>query len=107
MTQDVYVKVNRRQLNSTANEVDNYVSLMKQKMTEAENEVNNTLLSAWSGLDASVFKKQWEKVKEEDSAYKKMLKALEIYAEELRYAEKQYRDAQIDAINRATGLPRW
>ena len=100
-----YIAVNRDKLTETAKAVENYSVTLKRKMQEAGNDVK-ALSASWEGKDFRQFTQQWEKATGGDSVYTKMVKALDSYAKYLRYAEAQYKDAQIKAINRANGLPR-
>jgi len=101
-----YIKVDHSEFASTASAVDSYVSLMKRKMSSAQSEVIN-LSSNWQGQDYTMFKNQWDKVTNGESTYHEMIKSLESYAKFLRYAGEKYKDAQIKAINRANGLPKY
>ncbi len=101
-----YIKVNHSKLESTAAEVDKYVTLLKKKMKNAQGEVS-TLSSSWQGSDFSQFKSEFDKVDNSDSTHNQMVKALESYAKYLRFAGNKYKDAQARAVNRANSLPRW
>ena len=103
---NTYININHKELGTAAKAVDNYVSSMARKIFVANGEVRNLLLG-WRGTDYSKFHKQWLKLTNEDSVYYNMRAALKGYASFLRYAEKQYRDAQINAVNRANGLPKY
>lgn len=100
-----YIKVDHSKFEPTAAAVDNYVSLLKSKMASADSEIN-TLSSSWQGIDFNRFNEQWKTVTNNDSTYYKMIKYFESYAGFLRTAGKKYKDAQINAYNRANGLPR-
>jgi len=101
-----YIKVDYSKLESTASAVDNYVTLMKNKMRSAQNEVT-VLSSSWQGSDFSQFKAEFDKVDNKDSTHTQMVESLESYSNFLKYAAGKYKDAQIKAINRANSLPRW
>lgn len=101
-----YIKIEHSKLNAAASEVEDYVALMKDRMSNAKGEVD-TLSSNWQGADFMQFKTRWNKVTGNDSTYFRMLQSLESYAQYLRYAETQYKNAQIKAINRANSLPRY
>ena len=101
-----YIKVNHSKFESTANAVDKYVTLMKNKMRNAQNEVA-TLSSTWQGTDYTQFKAAFDRVDNGDSTHVQMLKALESYSKYLRFAAEKYKKAQTDAVNRANNLPKW
>ena len=101
-----YIKVDHSEFASAASAIDTYVTLMKNKMLSADGEVN-TLSASWQGTDYNQFRTQWAMVTNGDSTYYKMLKSLESYAEYLRYAGDQYKQAQTNAVNRANSLPKY
>lgn len=101
-----YIKVDHSKFESTASAIDGYVKLMKNKMKNAQHEVV-ALSTTWQGSDFVQFRKEFDKVDNNDSTHIQMIKALESYARYLRYAAKKYKDAQARAVNRANGLPRW
>ena len=103
----MYIKVNHSEFETAASAIDSFVNdTMKKQMNNAEKEVDG-LAASWQGRDYMQFKSQWSKVTGSDSSYTKMLKALESYSKFLRYAAKQYKEAQARAVNRANGLPRY
>lgn len=101
-----YIKVDHSKFANAANEVDSFVTTMKNKMRSANGEIN-TLSSTWQGSDFTQFKAEWDKVDNENSTHTQMVKALESYAKFLRYAASKYKDAQARAVNRANSLPRY
>lgn len=101
-----YIKVDHSKCERAASAVDEYVTLMKDKMKSAQGEVI-TLSSTWQGSDFTQFKSQFDKVDNDDSTHTQMVKALESYANYLRYASVKYKDAQAKAVNRANSLPRY
>lgn len=101
-----YIKVDHSKFESTALDIDNYVSMMKKKMQIAQNEVTS-LSSSWQGTDFVQFRKNFDEVDNKSSVHVQMVKALESFSGYLRYAAKKYKEAQNRAINRANGLPRW
>ena len=101
-----YIKVDHSRFEAAANAIDTYVKSLKNNMNSAKSEVN-TMLSTWQGSDATVFKSKWDELTAADSTYKEMIKALETYADYLRFCAKEYKKAQTNAINRAEALPKW
>lgn len=101
-----YIKVDHSKFESAASAVDRYVNLMKNKMRSVQGEVN-TLSLSWQGSDFTYFKKEFNKVDNEDSTHSQMVKSMESYAKYLRFASSKYKDAQVRAVNRANNLPRW
>ena len=95
-----FIHVNHSKFETTATAIDNYIAKHKKNMTLANQEVT-TLSSNKQKKDYTEFQNQWNKVTEQKSTSQEMIKALENYAAFLRYAGKQYKDAQIDAVNRA------
>ena len=100
------IRVNHTILNRTADAVDTYVRNMNSKMNSANTAVS-TMLATWQGDDAKTFKVKWDTVDNADSTHGMMKKALESYSSFLRDAGSKYKNAQINAINRANGLPKW
>lgn len=100
-----YIKVNHKKLGQTASKIDGYVNKHKARMRKIDLEMN-LLRATWDGADYREVKRQWAEMQEGESTSGQMVKALENYAEFLRYAEGKYRDAQAKAINRANRL-RW
>lgn len=90
-------------METTAKSIDTYITKHHKKMTSAEQQVT-ALASTWQGDDSLAFKNQWGKLTSQDSTSKNMTKSLEKYAEFLRYAASQYKDAQSKAVNRANRL---
>lgn len=101
-----YINVDHSKFEDAASAIDTYVNSMKHKMTRAQFEVTY-LTNSWQGSDSLQFKTQFDKVDDDDSTHKKMIKALDSYAKYLRFAANKYKDAQARAVNRANGLPRW
>lgn len=101
-----YIKVNHRQLENTAAEIDAYVDVLKRKMNNAQSDVT-ALSSFWEGSDYIQFKSEFNKLDDKYSAHSQMIKALESYSNYLKAAAKKYKDAQSNAVNRANDLPRW
>lgn len=101
-----YIKVDHSKFGSAVSAIDTYVSQMKSKMGNANNEVN-LLSSSWQGADFTQFKTEWDKVTNKESTYSEMMKSLEAYSKYLKYAESKYKDAQSKAVNRANNLPRY
>lgn len=100
------IKVNHSKFDSTATAIENYNSLLTKKMGNA-NQSMTTLFSSWKGIDASTYKTKWDTLDGGDSVYYKMKKSLESYAKFLRAAGNKYKTAQINAVNRASRLPKW
>ncbi len=101
-----YIKVNHSKFEAAATEVEDYVDTLKSKMRSANGEID-TLASTWQGSDFTQFKTEWNKVDDGDSTHTQMVKSLESYAKFLRYAASKYKEAQIKAVNKANGLPRY
>lgn len=101
-----YIKVDYSKFETAASAIDTYIKQLKTKMSQADKEVL-TLATNWQGGDSTQFKTQWKKVTSNDSTYAQLIKSLESYAKYLRYAAKQYKDAQVKAVNRANGLPKY
>lgn len=98
-----HIKVNHSQFKAAADAIDTYISRHNKNMSAAGREV--TLLgSSWQGKDAAKFQQQWNRVDDHDSTSKNMTKALEQYADFLRFAAKEYKDAQAKAVNKANRL---
>ena len=101
-----YIKVDHSKFEDAASAVDSYVTLMKNKLRSAQGQVT-TLSLSWQGSDFAQFQTEFDKIDNDDSTHTQMVKAMESYANYLRFAANKYKDAQIRAINRANNLPRW
>lgn len=101
-----YIKVDHSKLKSTANAVDTYVKLLRDKMGLAQSEIE-ALSAGWEGQDYTQFLAAFDAIDNGDSTHAALIKALESYAEYLRYAGDKYRNTQASAINAANLLPRW
>jgi len=103
-----YIKVDHSKFGPAAQEIDQYIQEIKKQMKSAEGEVKDlTTGNGWQGTDAQAFQNQWKQATNNDSVYRQMIKALEAYADYLRFAQGKYRNAQANAINRANRLPRY
>lgn len=101
-----YIKVNHQKLETTASQVDSYVSAHKRNMNSMGNMVSG-LSSSWEGKDFTEVQNQWNEINAKDSSSGKMISSLENYADFLRYAAKKYKEVQTNAVNRANSLPRY
>lgn len=100
-----YIKVNHQDFEKTAQVIDRYVENHKSNMRKMDNEVK-ALSACWSGTDYSQFYKEWNYINATDSTSGKMIRALENYAQFLRFCGNTYKSAQSRAINRANSLPK-
>lgn len=100
-----YIKVDHGELLKTANAIDSYITKHKNNMKQINNKIVG-LNSSWQGKDYNQLKTEWIEIMSADSTSGRMLKSLENYSDALRYAAKEYMDAQASAINRANLLPR-
>ncbi|TDL71151.1 hypothetical protein E2R56_19205 [Rhodococcus qingshengii] len=98
-----FIKVNHSQFENAADAIDTYLSSQKRNMAAAEREVQS-LGATWQGTDSKQFQLQWNQVEDNESTSKNMSKALENYANFLRFAASQYKEAQSKAVNRANWL---
>ena len=101
-----YIKVDHSQFEAAATAVDNYVRVLKTKMSSAQGEVT-VLSSTWQGSDYAQFKAEFDRVDNSDSTHAQLVKSLESYAKYLRYAAEKYKGAQARAVNMANNLPKW
>lgn len=100
------IKVNHNVLDTAANTIDEHIRNMDSKIGKANTSVT-TMLATWQGNDANEFKIKWDTVDDADSTHGMMRKSLESYSYFLRNASSKYKNAQINAINRANSLPKW
>lgn len=101
-----YIKVDHSKFEGTADSIEAYVKLLKQKMGNCQMELLG-LSIVWSGDDFTSFKNEFKKLDDKDSTHMQYINSLESYAKFLRYAAEKYKDTQAKAVNRANGLPRW
>ncbi|MEE0863268.1 MAG: hypothetical protein U0L79_09825 [Lachnospiraceae bacterium] len=98
-----YIKVNHSEFEKAASKIDEYVTSLNIRMTVVQSDMED-LSVAWQGGDAEQYKNQVKKLDDEDSVHYNFKSSLESYADFLRYAGKQYKDAQARAVNRANNL---
>mgnify|MGYP005610381609 CR=1 FL=1 len=98
-----FIHVDCSKFNKTAEKIETYIENHEKNMKLATQEVK-ALSSTWQGKDAIEFQNQWNEVTEKKSTSQEMIQALENYAEFLRYAGNQYKDAQAKAVNRANRI---
>ncbi|MCL2662964.1 MAG: WXG100 family type VII secretion target [Oscillospiraceae bacterium] len=99
-----FISVDRNRLERAATAIENYIKSHRSKMTSANNEVNALSRAAWQGADFNQFNTQWNRVNERSSTSEKMIASLDNYAKFLRNASTRYRNAQTNAINRASRI---
>lgn len=99
------IQVDHSRLNAVADTVETDAKGIKSQMAKAQLSVMQMAIG-WQGKDASKFLKKWETNYEANAAYKLTIDQMEAYARYLRYAAKQYKDAQTKALNSANKLPR-
>ncbi len=98
-----YIEVDLDVLEYAITEIENYIALLKDKMTEAQCEID-TLLQICQGPDLVQFKLKWDSASGEDSTYTKCVSALESYTAFLKFAKSQYKTAQEKAINSSSSI---
>ena len=101
-----YIKVDHSKFEGAASAIDDYVSLMRNKMGSAQGDIK-TLAYSWQGSDFNQFKFEFDKLDNNNSVHSQMIKAMQSYSKYLRFAASKYKEAQINAINRANRLPRY
>lgn len=100
------IKVDYSQFEKTASAIETYISQHKKRMRAIDNSVVS-LNTVWQGNDYEQLKKEWQQIKSDGSTSDRMLKALDNYAEYLRFAANKYKSAQANAISRANKLPKY
>jgi uncharacterized protein YukE len=98
-----FIEVNHLHFDWAAKEIDSYVESYKQRMGEAGGQVTN-LKANWIGQDSDEFMSKWNEIDDPSSTSKQTEKALEEYAETLRFVGDQYKKAQKKAIDLANRL---
>lgn len=101
-----YIQVDHSQITSAVSQLREYISMCELKLASADNEVAMSE-EFWKGEDAAKFRVQWRAFIDEGASQKQFIESLSNYAIFLESASNQYKQAQIDAINRASRLPRW
>ena len=101
-----YIKVNHKQLETTASVIDAYISKHERNMNAADQQIH-ILGASWQGQDFQQFQVSWNKERESSSISKMMTKSLKSYEDFLIYTANQYKNAQANAVNRANGLIVW
>ena len=99
------IRVDHSRLNAVADVFEDDAKGIKSQMARAQLSVMQMAMG-WQGKDASKFLKKWETNYDADSAFKLTVDQMEAYARYLRYAAKQYKDAQTTALNTANKLPK-
>ncbi len=98
-----YLKVNYKELENTANAIENYIKKHRQEMSAIDGTIIS-LESTYSGTDYNQLTKQWNDMNSKDSTSECMLNALDNYAQNLKYASSKYKEAQKNAVDRASRL---
>lgn len=98
------IEVNYSTLGVAANEIDEYVDVIKKYMKKADDEIYRLTSNNWKNSDANTFKGKWIELSSSDSVTEHMKASLRNYANSLRYAQEQYRKAQSSAINASKSL---
>lgn len=101
-----YIKADYGRIEEAAKIIEDYVIDIRKKMNQASVEIT-TLSLEWNGRDFNYFKLQWDKTIGSSSAFSEMINSLEVYSKFLEAASSKYREAQINAINRADNMLRW
>ncbi len=96
-----YIRVDHSRFESAAKILEEYLAFTRSKMLYANSSVNTLMQTGWQGNDANSFKNKWAEIIGTESTYVKMMKSLKSYADYLRYAASCYKQAQINAVNRA------
>lgn len=99
------ITVNHSELTNAANEIDSYIQKTANNMNNA-NSVVAGMMSSWSGEDAIAYKTKWDTITNGDSSYIRMKNSLERYSNYLKDASSKYKNAQVNAVNRACFLPK-
>lgn len=97
------IEVDHSKFKTTSESINAFISESKKKMSEANEEL---FVLGWQGNDAEAFKNKWQEVSGDKSYYREFVTALENYADFLDYAAEKYKEAQINAVNRANGIPK-
>jgi uncharacterized protein YukE len=100
------IKADHSRFEAAASAIESYTNTHKGKMNLANSEVT-ALNAAWAGADYVKFRERWNRLDDNGSVSQKMLSALEAYAKFLRYSAEKYKQAQINAVNRANGITNW
>lgn len=99
-----YIKVNHAKLENAARNIENSLQRQKSHLDSADKQVNN-MKQSYSGEDYNAFSSQWAGVRAKGSFVTKTTNAIESYAEYLKFAAKEYKDAQSKAVNKANWIP--
>lgn len=97
------IRVDLRELEKTADAVDEYVISQRRNMRNID-KVVGSMASFWQGPDYAAFLNSWNSISKHNSDTRKTLTGLENYASALRRATVLYRDVQNKAKNRAASF---
>lgn len=100
------ITLDHSKLDQAAAAIETYVATHRADMKGIDAQMEN-LGSSWQGPDYAQVKYEWGQMKGYDSVSDKMLRSLEAYRDFLKMASGKYKQAQIDAVNRAKNLNRW
>ncbi len=101
-----YIRVDHSQLDRAADTIEEKIRSHDSHMGQIATEVDN-LEGSFSGDDYIAYKNQWITAIGEGSTYQNIKKAAQNYADFLRYASKEYKTAQANAVNMAERIPKW
>lgn len=99
------IHIDRSKLIKAAGQVEQVADQIEINMNNAANAAD-ALPQGWEGKDYVVFRDRLKAIYGNDSVSKAMVRSMRAYADYLRFAEAQYKEAQIRAINKADGLKR-
>ena len=94
------IKVNHKNLVSTAKKVDEYVKNIDKNMKSMDTTMGLVGL-VWSGKDYEQVKKKWDSINSDNSTTGYMRTELKVYAGKIREASKLYKKQQAKAIANA------
>lgn len=98
-----YIKVDRKMMLNTADQVDAYVAKITANMIMIDATVES-VSNDWVGEDYNQFKNEWNEINSSGSTTHKMKVALKNYANAIRDASDLYKEAQARAFNRSEAL---
>lgn len=98
------IGVNFKTLSGTAEGMNSFCVYQNGQMSKANLDIQSMLASDWTGEDAKEFSQKWADIYAKGSQSAKLHNSLIKFSEFLTICIKEYRAAQLSAVERASEL---
>ena len=101
------IEVNHESIRNMASRIEDYCTTQRETMNSLNETVENTLMSAWTGLDAAEYGMKWSEMDNSGATVEKFRRNLESYADALRASADKYKQTQAEIYNLSVILNNW